>query len=61
MLTRPILLLRLEGLALGGVAVWLYALSGASWGLFLVLLFASDLAMLGYLAGTRAGAAAYNR
>lgn len=60
MLARPILLLRLEGLALGGAAVWLYALSGASWWTLVVLLFAPDLAMLGYLAGTRAGAAAYN-
>jgi hypothetical protein len=56
----PLLLLRLEGLAVLGGAVWLYALSGASWWTFALLLFAPDLSMLGYLAGTRVGAAAYN-
>lgn len=56
----PKLLLRLEGLALAGAAATLYAHSGASWWLFALLLLAPDLSFLGYLAGPRAGAAAYN-
>lgn len=56
----PKLLLRLEGLALAGAAVTLYAHSGSSWWLFALLLLAPDLSFLGYLAGPRAGAAAYN-
>ncbi len=56
----PKLLLRLEGLALAGAAVTLYAHSGFSWWLFALLLLAPDLSFLGYLAGPRTGAAAYN-
>src|SRR5262245_51908498 len=52
--------LRLEGLALGLLCVWLYALAGQSWWLFAVLLLAPDLSMLGYLLGPRVGALAYN-
>ena len=59
-LDRPVVLLRLEGLALGAAAVWAFALSGASGWLFAALVLAPDLAMLGYLAGPRAGAACYN-
>lgn len=55
-----ITLLRLEGLVglVAGVSV--YAALGGGWILFLLLILAPDLAMLGYLAGDRAGAAAYN-
>jgi hypothetical protein len=53
-------LLRVEGLALFGVATAFYALSGASWWLFAVLFLAPDLSFLAYLAGPRAGALAYN-
>lgn len=60
MLTKPLALLRLEGLALLVSAVVLYALHGASWWLFALLLFAPDLGMLGYLRGNRVGAATYN-
>ena len=56
----PNLILRAEGLAVLVAAVWAYALADAGWTLFLVLLLAPDLSMLGYLAGPRAGAAAYN-
>ncbi len=42
------------------VAVWGYALTGASWRMFAALLFSPDLAMAGYLRGPRAGAAVYN-
>jgi hypothetical protein len=53
-------LLQLEGGVAFGAAVALYAHAGFSWPLFAVLFLAPDLAMLGYLAGPRAGAAAYN-
>jgi hypothetical protein len=52
--------LRVEGLALGLLCVWLYSFQQQPWWLFLVLFLAPDLSMLGYLAGTRAGALAYN-
>lgn len=42
-------LLRLEGAALFVAALAGYWLSGASWGLFAVLILAPDLSMLGYL------------
>ena len=55
-----ILLLRLEGLAVATVAALLYARTGASWWLFAVLWLVPDLSMIGYLAGPRIGALAYN-
>jgi hypothetical protein len=54
------LLLRLEGLAAFAAALALYAHGGFSWPLFVLFFLAPDLAMLGYFAGPRAGAAAYN-
>lgn len=59
-MTRTVTLLRLEGLALLATAVTLYAVLGGSWWLFLLLLFAPDLFMLGYLRGPKVGAAVYN-
>ena len=59
-MTRTVTLLRLEGLALLAAAVALYAVLGGSWWLFLLLLFAPDLFMLGYLRGPKVGAAVYN-
>ena len=56
----PRLILHLEGGAVLALSLWLYARSGASWGLFALLVLAPDLAMLGYLAGPRAGAVVYN-
>jgi len=53
-------LLRLEGLVVLGAAVAAYAQFGAGWGMFALLLLAPDLAVLGYLAGPRVGAALYN-
>lgn len=58
--TLPAILLRLEGAALLAAAVLLYRERDASWLLFAVLLLAPDLSALGYLAGTRLGAIAYN-
>ena len=57
---RSALLLRLEGLAIGALAVWGFALTGASWWLFAAFILAPDLGMLGYLASPSAGAATYN-
>jgi hypothetical protein len=56
----PSLLLRLEGVLLGGLSVWLFARTGVSWWVFAGLILAPDLAMLGYLSSPRLGAAIYN-
>ncbi len=53
-------LLRLEGLALLVLAVAGYAQLGAGWGGFALLFLAPDIALFGYLAGPRVGAALYN-
>ena len=53
-------LLRLEGLALGLVCIWLYRSIHAPWWYFAVLFLAPDISMLGYMAGPRVGAIAYN-
>ena len=53
-------LLRLEGAAVAIVALVLYGRSDAGWGLFAALILVPDLAFLGYLAGARVGAIAYN-
>ena len=37
-----------------------YAMTGGNWWLFLALLLAPDLSMLGYLGGNRVGASVYN-
>jgi lysylphosphatidylglycerol synthetase-like protein (DUF2156 family) len=60
LMTNPILLQRLEGLVLLLAALVLYAQLGQSWWLFLILLLAPDLFMLGYLAGSKVGAKTYN-
>ena len=53
---RPVdLAVRLEWIAVAVVALVLYALAGASWWLFALLILAPDLSMLGYLAGPRVG------
>jgi Domain of unknown function (DUF4260) len=54
------LLVRLEWAFLFALCVTGYALSGSSWPLFFLLILAPDLSMLGYLAGPRIGAFAYN-
>lgn len=56
----PHLLLRTEGPALFALAAALYWQFGASWILFVVLLFAPDMGMLGYIRGNRVGAIVYN-
>jgi hypothetical protein len=52
--------LRLEGLGVLVLAVYLYARDGYSWVVFATLFLAPDISFAGYLAGPRAGAAVYN-
>ena len=52
--------LRVEGAAALAAAVVAYGFLDASWWLFAVLFLLPDVGMLGYLAGPRAGALAYN-
>ena len=56
----PRALLRLEGLAVFVAAVIAYRAIGASWSWFAVLLLFPDVTLVGYLAGPRVGAFAYN-
>lgn len=56
----PKRLLRLEGLALGILGVWLFARTGFSWWLFAGLILAPDLGMIGYAANPKLGAIIYN-
>jgi hypothetical protein len=52
--------LRLEGLIVLVGALLLYVETARSWWTFAALLLAPDIALLGYLAGPRIGALAYN-
>ncbi|MDM0077547.1 DUF4260 domain-containing protein [Variovorax sp. J2P1-59] len=52
--------LRIEGAVVLVAAVVAYAQLGAGWGAFTMLFLVPDLSFLGYLAGPRVGAAAYN-
>jgi hypothetical protein len=56
----PRTLLRLEGLAVGAAALAVYFDRDYSLVLLLLLALAPDLSFVGYVAGTRVGAAAYN-
>jgi hypothetical protein len=56
----PLLLLRSEGVALLGMAILLYGWYGRSWWLFVTLVPAPDLGLLGNLWSRRAGAVAYD-
>jgi hypothetical protein len=56
----PRLLLQAEGAVALTAAVAAHSVTGGSWWLFGALFLAPDLAMLGYLAGRRAGALSYN-
>ena len=49
-----------EGLAIGAAAILIYFRAGSSWQEFALLFLLPDLSMLGYLAGPRVGALAYN-
>ena len=52
--------LRIEGLLVLILATLLYARLEYSWAVFAILFLAPDVSFAGYLAGPRAGAAAYN-
>jgi hypothetical protein len=56
----PVALQRLEGGVLVVLSLLLYWKSAGSWLLYLALILAPDLFMLGYLRGPRIGAAFYN-
>jgi hypothetical protein len=56
----PRTLLRLEGVAVAAAACVLYFDGNHRWWLFVALILAPDISMLGFLAGSAAGAAAYN-
>lgn len=53
-------LIRLEELLLAALAFYLFLSLDYAWWWFLVLFLAPDLSMIGYLAGPRVGARAYN-
>ena len=56
----PRALLRLEGAVVLALALSAYAHLGGRWGWFAALFLLPDLSLLGYLAGARVGAVAYN-
>jgi hypothetical protein len=56
----PRTLLRIEGAAIFGSAIWAYSQYGHSWWTFAGLIFLPDMGMAGYLANTTLGAAMYN-
>lgn len=60
LLTNPIYLQRLEGGVLLVLSLLVYRKLGGPWLWYIVLILAPDLFMLGYLGGTRVGAALYN-
>jgi len=60
MLTKPALLLRLEGILVFAVSILCYHETHAGWILFAVLLLAPDLSMAGYVANAKIGATIYN-
>jgi hypothetical protein len=60
MLTKPKILLHLEGGAILILSIFFYHQLHASWLLFAILFLAPDLFMLGYLANARIGSVIYN-
>ena len=52
--------LRLEGLAVAAIGVYMYARGGHSWLLFAALFLVPDVSFAAYLAGPRIGALGYN-
>jgi hypothetical protein len=54
------MILRIEGLAVLAATMIMYGKSGFGWGTFAVFFLAPDVSFLGYLAGSRVGAIAYN-
>jgi hypothetical protein len=56
----PTVFLRIEGVVILGLAVFLYSRGGFGWILFALVVLAPDVSMLGYAAGPKVGALAYN-
>jgi hypothetical protein len=56
----PRVLLRAEGVAVAAAAIALYFHADYPWWLLVALALAPDVSMVGYLAGSRIGAAAYD-
>lgn len=59
-LSKPSFLLHLEGGVLLALTLFLYGWTGGNWWLFILLILAPDLAMVGYLQGPALGSAIYN-
>ena len=57
---QPLVILRLEGVALLAAATAAYQSTGASWWLYAGLFLAPDLSFAGYFGGPRVGAIVYN-
>lgn len=57
---QPVIFQRIESFAILTCIVLFYGLIGGNWILFFALLFSIDVFMLGYLAGNKIGALAYN-
>jgi hypothetical protein len=53
-------LLQVEGLALFAASLVIFSTLSVSWWMYVALFFVPDIAFLGYLAGPRVGAVAYN-
>jgi len=53
-------LIKLEGLALFGLSIFLFSQLGYAWWWYPLLFFMPDLSMAGYAAGPRTGAIVYN-
>ncbi len=60
MISKPGVLLQLEGAVLFLAVICLYRWTGAPWWLFAVLFLFPDLAMVGYLANAPVGSVCYN-
>lgn len=56
----PVILLRLEGLAVLAGAITLYAYQGYNWWIFALLLLSPDVAIVAYTLNTRIGSLVYN-
>lgn len=54
------IILRIEGLCILLACLLAYEKFGAGWGIFALFFLVPDLSMLGYLAGSKAGALLYN-
>lgn len=59
-ISAPRVLLHGEGATLLLASIYVFAVTGGNWLLFLVLLFVPDIAAIGYLAGVRIGSFSYN-